>query len=137
MIDSYQFMRLSVQVRLDYAQDMLIEETTIPNKRLFKVKKILDFKNEKQKTIVKEYIKERKWVKSLKIKDLERIEKSNQRAREAIRSEQEYKLEYFKARQMNRARREIAKQLKRAGFHVEYHLKRKRTTWNKRTFVEE
>lgn len=129
MIDSYQFMRLPIQIRLDYALDILGEEIfgdtgtyygqPTPNKVLFKIEEIRDFKDGEQKTVVKEYIKERKSIRS-PLKDLERIEKAYQRTREEIRSEQEFKLEYFKARQMDRARREIAKLLKRAGFHQSF-----------------
>ena len=119
MIDSYQFMRLPIQIRLDYAQDILEEETITPDKMLFKIEQIREFKNENQKKVVKEYIKEKKSIRS-PLKDLERIEKAYQRTREEIRSEQEFELEYFKARQMVRSRREIAKQLRQAGFHQSF-----------------
>jgi len=71
-VDSYTFMKLSTNIRLGYAQNMMRHETSVPNKRLIKIAEVVVPK-QRNENIVKDYLKE---MKNIKI-ETERAELEN------------------------------------------------------------
>ena len=55
--DSYLFMKLSKNIRLVYAQNMMRHETNVPNKRLIKIAEVVNAKI-RNENVVKDYLDE-------------------------------------------------------------------------------
>ena len=73
-VDSYHFMKLSKNIRLGYAQNMMRHETNVPNKRLIKIAEVVNAKTSNE-NVVKDYLDEIQDAKiQAKKAELEKIE---------------------------------------------------------------
>ena len=81
-VDSYTFMKLSTNIRLGYAQNMMRYETSVPNKRLIKTAEVVVSK-QRNENVVKDYIKEMKNIKieteRAELDDIENMKKIKKR----------------------------------------------------------
>tara|TARA_Y100000310_G_C20329577_1_gene644618 strand:+ start:222 stop:494 length:273 start_codon:yes stop_codon:yes gene_type:complete len=68
-LDCYTFMKLSTNIRLGYAQNMMRHETSVPNKRLIKIAEVPPG-SQSTKNPVKDYLKEIRNVRKAQIKKM-------------------------------------------------------------------
>ena len=89
-VDSYTFMKLSTNIRLGYAQNMMRHETSVPNKRLIKMAEVFVPK-QRNENIVKDYLKEIKNAKIIEkkaeLKNVESMKKHSRHLRRIIEKE--------------------------------------------------